>query len=181
VRKKLPHARIVVDRFHVMKQLNDKVTKIRRRMQNNGNEEIRELLKGSRWLLVRNRKDLSSKEEQHLQKILDLCEELRAVYLLKEEFRQIFEIMDSRERAERFLSAWKLKALYTCNKYIGNFVRTLTTWWSEILNYFLEGITNGYVEGLNGALRNIIHRAFGYRNFDNFELQVFAEQGYHSK
>jgi transposase len=154
---------------------------MRRRIQNSSNDEIRVLLKGSRWLLVRNREDLSAKEEEHLQKILDSCEELRTLYLLKEEFRKIFDMMDSRERAERFLSAWKLKALYTANKYMAKFIKTLTEWWEEILNYFLERITNGFVEGLNGVLRSIIRGAFGYRNFHNFKLRVFAEQGFHSK
>jgi transposase len=57
------------------------------------------------------------------------------------------------------------------------FVGTLLNWWPEILNYFLEGVTNGFVEGLNRALRAIIDRACGYRNFENFRLQVFAEHG----
>ena len=51
------------------------------------------------------------------------------------------------------------------------------TWWTEILNYFLERVTNGFVEGMNRALRAIIDSAFGYRNFENFRLQVLAEHG----
>ena len=57
-------------------------------------------------------------------------------------------------------------------------LNTLENWWKEILNYFLERITNGFVEGLNGAIRCIIRRAFGYRNFEDFKLRVFAEQGF---
>ncbi|GAH66439.1 unnamed protein product, partial [marine sediment metagenome] len=45
------------------------------------------------------------------------------------------------------------------------------------LNYFDEGVTNGFVEGLNHAIRNIIHRAFGYHSFENFKLQVLVEHG----
>jgi transposase len=177
VRNKLRRAQVVVDRFHVMKQLNDRIGKIRTRIQRNADEEVKNILKGSRWLLVRNRLELSSREEQHLREILDLCPELRTVYLLKEEFRLIFEKVNSRDKAERYLRAWKLKALGTGNKFLAKFVKTLENWWKEILNYFLEGITNGFVEGLNGAIRNIIRRAFGYRNFQDFRLQVFAEQG----
>jgi transposase len=32
-------------------------------------------------------------------------------------------------------------------------------WWTEILNYFIERVTNGFVEGMNRALRAIIARA----------------------
>ncbi|WDN89809.1 hypothetical protein BuS5_02777 [Desulfosarcina sp. BuS5] len=60
------------------------------------------------------------------------------------------------------------------------FVGTLKNWWDEILNYFIERVSNGYVEGQNNAIRNIIRRAFGYRNFNNFRLQVFAELGSHT-
>jgi transposase len=70
-----------------------------------------------------------------------------------------------------------LKAAYTGDKFLAKFVTTLKNWWQEILNYFLDRITSGFVEGLNGALRNIIRRAFGYRNFENFSLQVFVEHG----
>ena len=108
---------------------------------------------------------------------MDLCSELRPLYLLKEEFRLIFEKVDSRNKAEKYLRAWKLKVLSTGNKFLAKFVKTLENWWKEILNYFFERITNGFVEGLNGAIRNIIRRAFGYRNFQDFRLQVFVEQG----
>ena len=180
VLKVLPHVNVVVDRFHVMKHLNERISQIRRKIQKNTEDEaIKTALKGSRWILVRNRSDLSSEEIAKLDVILKLCPELRTIYLLKEEYRLIFEKIDSREKAERFLSAWKLKALSTGNTFLVRFIKTLVNWWEYILNYFFERITNGFVEGLNGAIRNIIRRAFGFRNFRNFKLHVFAEQGFH--
>lgn len=180
VRAKLPKADIVVDRFHVVKQLNERITAIRRRCQKNAPKEISEVLKGSRWILVRNRKDLSSKDERKLKQILEACPELRTIYLLKEEFRLIFERAKDRGKAEKHLRVWKLKAEHTGNSFLLKFVKTLENWWNEILNYFLERITNGFVEGLNGALRSIIRRAFGYRNFENFRYQALAEQNFHT-
>ena len=55
------------------------------------------------------------------------------------------------------------------------FVKTLRNWWQEFLNYFNNGVTQGFVEGINYAIRDIIRRAFGYRNFGNFRLQVLVE------
>lgn len=178
VRGKLPKARVVVDRFHVVKHLNERITAIRRKYQKDAPKEIMEVLKGSRWILVRNRKDLSPKDEQKLKQILEACPELRTIYLLKEEFRFIFEKAKNRDKAEKYLRVWKLKAKYTGNWFLLKFVKTLENWWNEILNYFFERITNGFVEGLNGAIRSIIRRAFGYRNFDNFRYQVMAEQNF---
>jgi transposase len=176
-RNKLPHAKVVADRFHVMKQLNTRLTQLRTEHQKGLSREMRSEIKGSRWILVRNRSELSPLEEEQLKKILELCPELRTLYLLKEEFRRIFEKIHCRQKADRFLSAWILKASYTGNKYLTKFVTTLRNWWDEILNYFIERVTNGFVEGLNGALRTIIRTAFGYRNFVNFKLRAFAELG----
>jgi transposase len=178
VRKKLPRAKIVVDRFHVMKQLNERISQIRRKIQRNASNEIKEVLKGSRWLLVKNRSELTEKKEERLQKILNLCPDIRIIYLLKEEFRLIFEKAKDRGRAERYLRAWKFKALNTGDNFMKKIVGTLENWWGEMLNYFFERITNGFVEGMNGAIRMIIRRAFGYRNFESFKLQVLAKHSF---
>jgi len=180
VRNKLPRARIVADRFHVVKQLNGRISQIRRKIQRNTSDEIKQVLKGSRWILVKNRSDLTEKEEGRLLKIMDLCLEIRTIYLLKEEFRLIFEKSKDRGRAERYLRAWKFKALNVGDNFMKKFVSTLENWQEQILNYFIERITNGFVEGMNGAIRIIIRRAFGYRNFKSFRLQVLAEHSFHT-
>jgi transposase len=176
-RSKLPHAKVVVDRFHVMKQLNARLTQLRTKYQRESSFEVKKVLKGSRWLLVRNRTDLSAAKAEHLDNILKMCPELRTLYLLKEEFRTIFEKIHCREKAARFLNAWILKAKRTGDKYLSKFVATFKNWREEILNYFIERITNGFVEGLNNGLRTMIRMAFGYRNFVNFKLRAFAQFG----
>lgn len=177
VRAKLPHADIVADRFHVMKQLNERLTQLRRAIQRQADEATKEVLKGSRWLLVKNRNELTPEEEVHLMEVLNISPELRVAYLLKEEFRTIFEKINDPQRAELFLKAWMWKAVGTGNRYLAKFVSTLRNWWTEILKYFGERFTNGFVEGINRAIRAIINRAYGYRNFDNFRLQVLAQHG----
>ena len=177
VRAKLPHADIVADRFHVMKQLNDRLTQMRRAIQRQADEVTKERLKGSRWLLVKNRDELTLEEEIRLMEILNASPELRTIYLLKEEFRTIFEKINDPPRAELFLKAWIWKAVGTGNRYLAKFVATLRNWWTEILRYFGERFTNGFVEGMNRAIRVIINRAYGFRNFHNFRLQVLAQHG----
>jgi transposase len=174
VNDKLPQAKVVVDRFHVMKQLNTRLTQLRTRYQNQCNPQIQKILKGSRWIIVRNRSDLSKKQAEQLNQILELCPELRTFYLLKEEFRTIFEKIQCRDKAARFFDTWCLKAKRTGDKYLAKFLITLKNWRSQILNYFIERITNGFVEGTNNALRAIIRMAFGYRNFENFKLRALA-------
>lgn len=173
-RNKLPRAEVVVDRFHVMKQLNTRLTQLRTTYQKQCDPETQKILKGSRWILVRNRSELTKKQAEQLDQILEACPELRAMYLLKEEFRTIFEKIKSRERAVRFLDSWCLKAERTGDKFLAKFLKTFRNWREQILNYFTERITNGFVEGTNNAIRGIIRMAFGYRNFANFKLRVLA-------
>lgn len=177
IKSALPNAQQVADRFHVMKQLNERLTQARRRLQKKASPDIYALLKGSRWLLVKARHDLSEEEEQRLQLILANCPELRNMYLLKEEFRTICDKIQTREQAARFLRAWICKVQATQDKGLLKFVKTLENWWDEFLNYFLEGVTQGFVEGINNAIRSTIRRAFGFRNFDNFRLQILAQYG----
>ena len=103
--------------------------------------------------------------------------ELSGLYLLKEEFRSICEKISDRSRAARFLETWIWKAEHTDNKHMKKFVATLRNWGDEFLNYLEAGVTNGFVEGFNHAIRNIIHRAFGYHLFGNFKQQVLFEHG----
>jgi len=182
VRQRLSHAKIVADRFHVMKQLNHQIDLMRRSMQRKAKKEEDEALyralKGSRWVLLKNRRDLTPEQEAQLGTILDVSHELRTIYLLKEEFRTICDKITDRARAQRFLWAWTGKALSTASRYLIRFVKTLRNWWHESLNYFDDRVTQGFVEGINRAIRGIINRAFGFRNFDNFRLQVLVECGH---
>ncbi len=177
VEQYLPQADIVADRFHVMKQLNEQLTKARRLIQRQADAHTKEALKGSRWLLVRARHSLTAEQEQQLQVALLASPELQTAYLLKEEFYLIFERIHDRQQAQRFLMAWVFKVQQTNNRYLLAFIKTLRNWWQQILNYFDERITNGFVEGINRAIRAIIWRACGFRSFDNFKLQILAELG----
>ncbi|MBU0492847.1 MAG: transposase [Chloroflexi bacterium] len=177
MRAKLPQAHIVADRFHVMKQLAHQLDLLRRALQKRADPARYELLRGNRWLLIKNRQDLKPEEEATLRQILAASNELRVLYLLKEEFRTICERIHDQAQAGRFLQAWGWKAVTTGNRYLLRFVQTLRNWWREFLNYFDDRVTQGFVEGINRAIRGIINRAFGFRNFDNFRLQVLVECG----
>ncbi len=177
IQSKLAHAQIVADRFHVTRPWNDAIAKIRRGLQTKADNMDYEILKGTRWILVRNRAELKPEEEAKLQVAWNAFPQLRQAYLLKEQFRLIADKIRDRQRAERFLRAWVWEAQASGLAQLVKFVKTLRHWWEEFLNYFDEGITSGTVEDLNNAIRAIIRRAFGFHVFENFRLQVLAEQG----
>jgi transposase len=153
IKAKLAHAEIVADRFHVMKQLNDAIAKIRRNLQAKADKSSYELLKGIRWILVRRREDLKPEEELKLQAALAAFPELRTAYLLKERFAAIANRIHERSQAERFLRVWVYEAQASGLAQLVKFTHTLSNWWDEFLNYFNEGFTSAVVEGLNNAIR----------------------------
>ena len=177
VHEALPQAQQVADRFHMMQQLNKRLTQARRALQKQADEETRQVLKGSRWLLLRARADLTPEDEEKLQAVLNASDELRTIYLLKEEFRLICDKARNRQQAARFLRAWVCKVQLTDNTRLLKFVKTLRNWWDEFLNYFVARVTQGFVEGINNAIRTLIRRAYGFRNFELFRLHVLAQHG----
>jgi transposase len=170
----LPNAIQVADRFHVMKNLNDALSKARRTIQNQADEATKMLLKGCRWLLVRNRENLTAEETEKLESMLTASQELRTCYALKEDFRRCFNQMTDRQTAEEALRDWITRVEACGFKALQTFVKTLLNWWECILNYFDGRHSNGFAEGVNLKIKMINRRGFGYRNFQHFRLHVLV-------
>jgi transposase len=175
VEAKLPNARINGDRFHVMKNLNDRVTMARRAIQRQADEPTKQQLKGCRWLLVKNQDDLSDAERCQLEQALSAAPLLKQLHQLKEQFRTIFETAPDRVTAASQLQAWIAAVESSGLKQLSAFLTTLHNWWDPILNYFNEHITSGLVEGLNNKIKLIKRRAYGFRNFEHFRLRLLVE------
>jgi len=172
--KKLPNARLVVDRFHVMKNLNDALSKARRSIQNQADEETKALLKGCRWWLVKNNENLDEEEQAELEKALAASPELKACYQLKEDFRNWFNQKVDRDSAGVALQAWIDRVEQSGFRAFKAFVKTLQNWKESILNYFDGRHSNGFAEGVNLKIKMIHRRAFGYRNFEQFRLHILV-------
>ena len=86
-----PNAKLVIDRFHVMKAVNKDVNKLRR--------EIGITDRGSKYLLLSNRINLDYEQIERLKITLKKSESLRIAYEMKEEFREIYETNMTVKRA----------------------------------------------------------------------------------
>ena len=171
---KLPNARLTVDRFHVMKNLNDAVTKARRSIQKCADEQTQELLKGCRWLLVKNAENLTDDERPQLAAMLAASAELKMCYTLKEKFRTWFNTLSDRPTAERTLDEWLAQVQASGLKALQAFTKTIGNWRERILNYFDGRHSNGFAEGVNLKIKLLNRRAFGYHNFESFRLHVLV-------
>lgn len=174
VKEKLPHAKIVVDRFHVMQNLNKAITSCRREIQQKTKKDERDKLKGFRWVLVTNRKNLDDEGKKKLKQMYEASPELKNCHQLKEEFRAIFDLKQ-KAKAKKRLEKWMKKAERSGLKSVAPFIVTLKNWKKLILNYFDGRITNGPVEGFNNKVQLIKRRAFGYRNHEHFRGRILQE------
>ena len=172
--QKLPNARRVVDRFHVMKNLNEALTKARRAIQKDADETTKELLKGCRWLLVKNQANLTEEQKQKLSRMLEASPELKSCYELKETFRDLFNQNLTPKTAEKRLLRWVAQVEATPFKALKSFISTLRNWWEQILNYFDGRYSNGFAEGVNLKIKMLNRRGYGYHNFSSFRLHVLV-------
>ncbi len=154
--------------------MTDALTKARCTLQKNADETTKAQLKGSRWLLVKNRKNLSPEERQTRKIVLEASPELNACYQLKEDFRQLFNDSTDKPTAARALADWIEQVRATGLKSLITFTNTLQNWQARILNYFDGRFSNGFAEGVNLKIKLLNRRAFGYRNFTFFRLHVLV-------
>jgi transposase len=176
VKKLMPNAEVVADRFHVMKQVNqelDKQRKAQRReiqteKSSKKKEEILSGLNKSKYALLKNECNLNEKQQEKLKEVKAVCPILGKMHELKEKFRDIFEQKQSGLIGLLKISDWLKEAV----TYYPESKKTIVRWLGEIISYFDERITNGVVEGINNKLKLIKRAAYGFRNFDNFRNRV---------
>jgi transposase len=175
VRASLPNAQICGDRFHVMKNLTERVAQARREIQRQAAKEVKAQLKGSRWLLLKNAEDLTEEEQTKLEAMYAVSPTLKRLQELKEAFRTIFETEREPESASQRLDEWIGEVEQSELSCLRKFVTTLRNWWQVIVRYFAERLTSGFVEGMNNKIKLIKRRGFGYGNFEHFRLRVLIE------
>lgn len=170
VEAKLPNAKAVADRFHVMQNLNKALDNCRKQAKRESDNE--EIWKQAKYVVLKNRNDLTEEQEEILKKVLAASSALKMCYELKESFRSIFNNSSNREAGRAKLSNWILNVIRTDTSEYYGFVRTLLNWEENILNYFDNRVTSGFVEGINNKIKLIKRKAFGFVNFEKFRIKI---------
>lgn len=170
IEEELPNAKVVADRFHVMQNLNKALDNCRKKEKRSSNNE--EIWKNAKYTLLKNKKDLKDEEHTILKKICEASETLKKCYDLKEAFREIFNTMDSREEAQKKLYKWIFEVIKSDLEEYYGFIKTLMNWQDNIINYFVNRLTSGFVEGVNNKIKLIKRKAFGFVNFENFRIKI---------
>lgn len=172
IRKNLPNVAIIFDRFHVTKLLNDTIDKIRRSEYARCKDEGQKVLKGQRFLLLRNFGDLDGEQKTGLQKLLDINRSLAIAHSMKEQFRCFWDC-SSRLEGTRFLCHWVVEALASGVKGLMKTARTLLDRSEGLLSYFDHRINNGKAEGINNKIKVLKRQAYGFRDQEYFKLRLY--------
>jgi transposase len=176
VRQHLPRAVHVFDHFHVVKLFNDKLSAFRRQLYHELTDASqRRLLKGTRWLLLKNPENLDSahNEQQRLQEALALNTPLTTAYYLKEDLRQIWQQPD-KATARRVLRDWIGRARVSGIRMLVQFAATLSEHRRGILAYYDYRISTGPLEGTNTKIQLMKRQAYGFRDQEFFKLKILA-------
>ncbi|MBI4589152.1 MAG: ISL3 family transposase [Candidatus Rokubacteria bacterium] len=178
IRERCPRAALIYDHFHVIKPLSMAIDDIRRRLQRELPPAGRLYLKGSRYLLLRNRENLTAKQRIRLQDLLRLPanETLNAAYILKEDLRVAFRRQDPK-RARAELRDWKRRVRESKIPELLKYVEMLDRRRFGILNFFKHRKTNGLSEGFNNVVKTIKKDAYGFHDWEYFRLKILRKCG----
>ena len=179
IKRMLPHALNILDRFHIVKKLNEAVDETRRqevkRLHDQGYDPI---LSKSRYCFLKRPENLTMGQRTRLNDLLAF--ELRSVraYCLKEAF-DVFWNYTSPRHAREYLKNWCNRTMRSRIEPLKKFVKTLRKHEELLMNYFeaKKRYSSGMVEGFNLKVGLTIRKAFGFRNFRHLQVALYHQLG----
>jgi transposase len=169
--KLLKDSRVVFDRFHVMNQINKALEAVRREeQQDNG------VLKKSRFLWLKNPKNLTTRQEVRLQALKRLDLKTARAYQIKLALARFWEMADPAE-AVAYLKRWYFWATHSRLQPVIQAARTIKRYWKGVVSFLDARVTNGMVEGLNSKIKTAMKRAYGFKHVGYLRTIVYLVAG----
>lgn len=176
IKENIPDAQIVFDHFHIIKMLNDEISKLRRDLFNQETDlNKKTLLKGTRWLILKNNYNLDDdkEEKKRLQEALTINQPLAIAYYLKEDLRLLWG-QENKELAKKFLGKWVAKAYASKIPRLRKFANSLLAHRTGIFAWYDFPISTGPLEGLNNKIKTMKRQAYGFRDLEFFKLKIYS-------
>jgi transposase len=171
VRKHLPGATVIYDKFHVIGYVNAAVDETRRAEFFRLGGDRRAALKGKRWLLLTRYKHLSRPRRTELKNALSMNRKLFKAYYLKESIERLWSYRSERA-AVTFFFDWKDSIRWQRLPAFQKVVRTLERHLVGIIEHCKHRVPFGVVEAINGNIRSVIRRGRGYKDHEYLILKV---------
>jgi transposase len=183
VKEEVAQARVVIDRFHVAKLYRECADQLRkaalRELKEDLTKEEYAFLKGTMWPFRQAPADLEDEDRQRLELLLECAPELKQAYLLREQLTEIFETAQSKDSATAAIKRWIKKVQRSGLNCFDSFLQTLDYWLDEITNYFVAGLSSGFVEGFNNKVKVLKRRCYGITNLTHLFQRLYLDlEGY---
>lgn len=162
-----PNAKLVLDRFHVVKALGEAMDEVRKEEWRKAKGDERKALKGLRWILFKHPSNRTREDKRTLAALRKSNRRIHRAAVLKDEFN-LFWDYKAEWAARRFLKSWSTTALKSRLEPIRKFVATLRKHTENIITFIPSRLTNATAEGLNRIIRLIKNRASGFRTVEAF-------------
>jgi transposase len=179
INKKAPHALHILDRFHIVANLNKAIDEVRasehKQLIQDGYQPV---LKHSRWCVLKRPENLTSKQKLKLKDLLKYNLKTVKAYLLKEEFQGLWEYV-SVGWADKFIERWCRHAMYSKIEPIKKVARSIRKHKPLIINWFKakKQFSSGIVEGLNNKVKLATKKAYGFREVETIEIALYHQLG----
>ena len=166
-----PNARIVFDFFHVVQAFGKVIDEVRRTEYLKATEQEKEVLKGSRYLLLKNEENLTDEQQDRLEQVLSLNEILSILYVLRAQLKMIYYYSDRRV-VKKTLDDWCRMAETIDHPAVRRFIGRLRFFEYGILNHADYPIDTSRLEGANNKIKVIKRKAYGFHDSEYFALKV---------
>jgi len=172
VRERAPQATACYDRFHVVRHLNAAVDAVRRSLVRTLAGPEKRLVKGTRFVLLKNPWNLTPKQRRSLNALVRSNSPLVRAYYLKEDFQRFWDYLREGSAAQH-LKQWLWWASHSRLEPFKAFARMIRDHLDGILAWTRLRISNGALEGMNNKVKLVSHRSYGFRNDDRYMEAVY--------
>ena len=166
-----PNAKIIADKFHVIRLVAWSMEAVRKRIQKEFYQERRKWFKRSKKILLTPEAKLTVEDRLVLNRMLAASYELEQAHILKERFYSIFKAKTQFE-AKNELQNWFFLAEQFNLPEFKHCITTFTKWSNEITSIVEHKLYNGYTEGINNKIKVLKRISFGVRNFNRFRNRI---------
>ena len=163
IREHCPNCRIVYDKFHVMQRANEAVDEVRRAEFFRKKGNLREVVKGKRWLLLSRWMHLDGTKKGLLNELFALNRRLLKAYLLKESLSRLWNYTYEGAMLN-YLNKWIDQLKWQRLPAFDRLALMLANHLEGILNYCRTKVRFGVVEAINANLKSLLRRGRGYKN-----------------
>ncbi len=169
----------ILDRFHIMAKMNKAIDEVRaaeaKRMKADGYEEV---LKHSRWCLLKRPENLTPKQTVKLRELLKYNLQAVKARLQREDFQRFWEYVDP-AWAGKFMDEWCTRVMRSKIEPMKKVAGTLRNHRTLILNWFAARgtISSGVVEGMNNKVKLTTRKSYGFRTYEAVQLALYHNLG----